>query len=84
VIAVECKFYSTPLQLHLARAFIGLTSDLSADKSLFVTNSASDSLERLLTARGKEWEHNLAPSALNEVMRLRYKFQNAYQNYKAT
>lgn len=84
VIAVECKFYSTPLQLHLAREFIGLTSDLSSDKSLFVTNSASESLERLLTARRKEWEHNLEPNASNEVMRLRYKFQNAYQIYKST
>lgn len=84
LIAVECKFYSTPLQLHLARAFIGLTSDLSASESVFVTNSFSDSLEKLLSGRGKNWEHNLAPNALVEVMRLRHKFQDAFQNYKAT
>jgi len=84
LIAVECKFHSTPLQLHLARAFIGLTSDLSASESVFVTNSFSDSLEKLLSGRGKDWEHNLAPNALVEVMRLRHKFQDAFQNYKAT
>lgn len=83
LIAVECKFYSTPLQLHLAREFIGLTSDLSAQNPIFVTNSSSESLERLLSGRGKNWEHNLAPNAANEVMRLRYKFQHAFQDYKA-
>jgi hypothetical protein len=84
LIAVECKFYSTPLQLHLARAFIGLTADLSAHESVFVSNSSSDSLEKLLTGRGKDWEHNLVPSASVKVMRLRHKFQGAFQKYKAS
>jgi hypothetical protein len=84
LIAIECKFYSTPLQLHLARAFIGLTTDLSASKPVFVTNSSSNSLEKLLSGRGRAWEHNLAPSASVEVMRLRHKFQDAFQKYKAT
>lgn len=83
LVAIECKFYSTPLQLHLARAFIGLTSDLSANKTIFVTNSSSNSLEKLLTGRGRDWEHNLTPAALVEVMRLRHKFQDAFQKYKA-
>lgn len=84
LIAVECKFYSTPLQLHLARAFIGLTSDLSANKSFFVTNSSSNSLEKLLSGRRKDWEHNLVPDSAVEVMRLRHKFQHAFQHFKAT
>lgn len=82
-IAVECKFYSTPLQLHLARAFIGLTTDLSVIKPIFVSNSSSDSLEKLLTGRDRDWEHNLVPSASVEVMRLRHKFQITFQKYKA-
>ncbi len=83
LIAVECKFYSTPLQLHLARAFIGLTTDLSATKPVFVSNSSSNSLEKLLSGRDRAWEHNLVPSATVEVMRLRHKFQDAFQTYKA-
>ena len=83
LIAVECKFYSTPLQLHLARAFIGLTSDMSTSQSLFVTNSSSDAVEKLLSARTKEWEHNIAPRYYDKVMRLRHKFQNAFQKFKA-
>jgi hypothetical protein len=84
LIAVECKFYSTPLQLSLARAFIGLTSDLSAKNSLFATNTVSDSLEKLLSGRKHEWEHNLAPRSLVQVDRLRGKFQTAFQHFKAT
>jgi hypothetical protein len=83
LIAVECKFYSTPLQLHLARGFIGLTTDLSAETPIFVSNNSSDSLEKLLTGRGRVWEHNLVPSSSVEVMRLRHKFQDAFQKYKA-
>jgi len=84
LLAVECKFYSTPLQLHLAREFIGLTSDLSSkSESIFVTNSYSDSIERLLSARKKTWEDNIKPSAINQVERLRNKFRNAFQVYKA-
>ena len=83
LVAVECKFYSTSLQLNLARSFIGLTSDLSTKQPVFVTNSASPSLEKLLSAKGKDWEHNLIPSSSVEVMRLRHKFQTAFQNFKA-
>lgn len=83
LIAVEGKFYSTPLQLHLARAFLGLASDLSAKNQMFVTNSSSESIEKLLSGHGKQWEHNLTPNATREVMRLRHKFQEAFQHYKA-
>ncbi len=83
IIAVECKFYSTPLQLNLARAFIGLTTDLSAKESVFVTNNSSPSLEKLLSARRRVWEHNIIPSSSVEITRLRNKFQTAFQNFKA-
>lgn len=78
LIAVECKFYTTPLQLHLARAFIGLTSDLSAQTSVFVTNSSSNTLEKLLTGRKRDWEHNLLPSARVEADKLRARFQHSF------
>ncbi len=68
ILAVECKFYSTPLHLHLAREFIGLTSDFhSKTESLFVTNSYSESVERLLTARRKTWENNIKPRVNNSL-----------------
>ncbi len=83
-IAIECKFYSTPLQLHLGRGFVGLTTDLSVRWPMLVTNSSSASVEQLLSSLRREWEHNLSPSAGVEVQRLKGKFQSAFQHYKAT
>lgn len=83
LVAVECKFYTTPLQLLLARAFMGLADDLSAKKVIFVSNSSSASVEKLLTVRKHSWEHNLVPTADNEVSRLRHEFQAAFKAYKA-
>lgn len=48
---VEAKFYSTPLGIALAREFTGLRSDLSAQTSLFVTNTTAESVARLLSHR---------------------------------
>lgn len=84
LIAVECKFYSTPLQLNLARSFIGLTADLSCSRAIFATNSSSITLEKLLSARGRDWEHNLSPSASVEVLRMRHKYQEVFRIYKST
>ena len=83
LIAVECKFYSTPLQLYLARAFLGLLTDLSAKDAIFVSNVSSNSVEKLLSGRGRKWEHSVIPSATREVDRLRHKFQEAFKQYKA-
>jgi hypothetical protein len=83
LVAVECKFYSTPLQLYLARSFIGLASDLSTKDPIFVTNNRSNSLEKLLSSRRMKWEHNLIPSASVEVLRLRHEFQGAFKTFKA-
>jgi len=54
-------------------------TDLSTADAVFVTNSSSESLERLLTGRGKAWEHNISPDAELEVLRLRHKFQDAFK-----
>jgi hypothetical protein len=48
---VEAKFYATPLGIALAREFTGLRSDLSAQTSLFVTNTTAESVARLLSHR---------------------------------
>ena len=48
---VEAKFYATSLGIALAREFTGLRSDLSAQTSLFVTNTTAESVARLLSHR---------------------------------
>lgn len=83
VIGVECKFYTTPLPLHLARAFIGLGSDVSSTNTIFVTNTESESVEKLLTARRKQWANRAVPGTPVDVERLRSEFQSAFKYFKA-
>jgi hypothetical protein len=80
---VECKYYATRLKLSLAREFIGLSSDLNPRGSLFVTNTSSTLVERLLINQNRFWEHNVVPSNAKEVERLRNKFQDIFKGYKA-
>ena len=82
-IAVEAKFYTTPLPLHLGRAFLGLVRDLSADNSFLVFNREAESIERLLAHKRQGWEHNVLPTNNIPVDRLTSAFQIAFKNYKA-
>lgn len=82
-IAVECKFYSTPVPLNMARSFIGLGADLTADHCYFVVNTPSVNAEKLLAKKGKHWNTTVVPSDVNEVQRLRSTFQTAFANFKA-
>lgn len=84
LIGVECKFYTTGLGLGLARAFIGLGSDVSTKHTFFVTNTESSSVERLLTARGYAWANRLFPQSSVDVERLRNEFQTAFKYFKAS
>lgn len=82
-IAVECKFYTTPVPLNLARSFIGLGADLTANHCYFVVNTSSVNAERLLARKGKHWNTTVIPSNGYEVQRLRNTFQTAFANFKA-
>jgi hypothetical protein len=85
VLGAECKFYSSPLQLHLARGFLGLLNDVSVKSSFFVTNTNSTSVEKLLSHRAKHgWEKDISPACTNtEVDRLVHAFRSTFKNFKA-
>ena len=83
ILTVECKFYADNISLALGRGFVGLCSDLSADKSFFVTNSGSLSVEKLLTHKHLGWASQLRPSQTVVVNRLRNEIQAVFKDYKA-
>jgi hypothetical protein len=83
VISAETKFYTAPLGLHLGRSFLGLVSDFSSDFPIFITNTSSESIEKLLSKRGKHWDHNITPSNVRDVNRLIGTFENAFKDFKA-
>lgn len=82
-IAAECKFYTGLLSLGLARGFVGLCSDLSARECFFVTNSSSDSVQKLLMHQRKKWQSLVVPSSNIAVERLRNSFQDVFKDFKA-
>lgn len=83
IITAETKFYTAALGLHLGRSFLGLVSDFSSDFPIFITNTNSDSIEKLLSKRGKHWEHKITPSNVGDVNRLIGIFETAFKGFKA-
>ncbi|HEX7422505.1 MAG TPA: hypothetical protein VF311_01270 [Terriglobales bacterium] len=83
IIGVECKLYTTPLKLGLARAFISLNADVSASAMFFVTNTFSAPVEQLLAARVSHWDQTVTPGAAKDVERFRNSCQTVFKTYKA-
>lgn len=83
ILSVECKYYSTKLKLDLARSFIGLVQDLSVKEAFFVSNTNSNSVQKLLSIRVKNWERDILPSSNRETERLTNSFQTIFKNYVA-
>jgi hypothetical protein len=82
LLAAECKFYAANLRLGLARAFVGLCSDLSSRECFFVTNSSSISVEKLLTHQRKKWQSLVEPSRAVDVLRFQNSIQDAFKDFK--
>ncbi len=85
ILSVECKFYTANIPLGLARAFLGYVTDMSASHavSYFVVNTSSDNAEKLLAHHSKYWEHQITPSSVVDVQRLKNSFQKTFKNYQA-
>jgi hypothetical protein len=83
LIAIEAKYYTRDIPLHLGRGFLGLVRDFSADKTFFVANRGGRSVEKLLSHKKQLWEHNINPSDQVSVARLRNALQTAFKDYRA-
>lgn len=83
IIAVEAKYYTTDLALHLGRGFLGLVRDTSAQNTFFVINRDARSIERLLAHKKQQWEHKVVPNETVAVSRLTHALQKAFHNFQA-
>jgi hypothetical protein len=82
LLAVECKFYSSGLQLGLARGFVGLCSDLSSRECFFVTNTTALSVEKLLAHQRKKWQNVVTPGSGVAIERFRNAVQDIFKDFK--
>lgn len=83
IIAAECKFYTSAIQLHLGRGFLGLTSDIHRKERYFVTNSHSDSVTKLIAHHQSEWECGVVPNS-QPAEDLFHSFSRAFRNFRAS
>lgn len=83
VLAAECKFYTSAIQLYLGRGFLGLTSDIHKKERYFVTNGQSSSVTKLIAHHQSEWECDVIPNSA-DANALIHSFARAFRNYKAS
>jgi hypothetical protein len=83
LIAAECKFYASTLQLGLARGYLGLSEELSKQDRLLVTNTTSDSAAKMITYHKAGWEFGLSSPTSPQAADLEAKFKQALRNYVA-
>jgi hypothetical protein len=83
IIAVEAKHYTGGVPLHLGRAFLGLETDLSAERMFFVSNREAGSIEKLLAHKRRLWDSRVNPTEPDRVTRLLHSFRNAFKDFIA-
>ncbi len=83
LIAAECKFYASTLQLGLARGYLGLAEELSKQDRLLVTNTNSESAARMIAYHKAGWEFDLSSPTSPQAADLEAKFKEAFRNYVA-
>lgn len=82
IMGIECKFYSSNIPLGQARAFMGLRGDLTAQDCYFVINTSSDSAQKLLAKKNRDYGINIVPSSTVTVDRLRSDFQSSFVKFR--
>jgi hypothetical protein len=83
LIAAECKFYASAIQLNLGRGFLGLTSDIHRKERYFVTNARPSNATKLIAYHQSEWECTVLPNS-PESDALLHSIARAIRNYRAS
>src|SRR5262249_53340570 len=81
LLAAECKFYTSAIQLHLGRGFLGLINDIHRKERYFITNGRSPSITKLIAHHQSEWECGVFPKSA-DASALLHSFARAFRNYK--
>lgn len=84
VIAAECKFYASALQLGLARGYLGLAEELTKSNRFLVTNTTSESAAKMIAYHRAGWQFDLSSPSAADAVDLEAKFKDAFRNFSAT
>lgn len=83
LVAAECKFYASTPQLGLARGYLGLVEELGKQDRLLVTNTTSNSAEKMVAYHKAGWEFDLSSPTSAQAADLEAKFKKAFRDYAA-
>src|SRR5260221_9858174 len=84
IFASHGKFYGAGLGVGLARGFLGLTTDIWRQGRFFVSNSSSESSQRVLTHHDRKWAEGLVPRNANITNRFRALVERVFEEFKAS
>lgn len=62
LLVIECKYYTSNLDIGLARNFEGLRADVRTQRELFVSNLGTVSVVRYLDSRKRDFERDVLPN----------------------
>jgi hypothetical protein len=84
VLAIECKYYTSPLPLSLGREFSGLKADLGTKPTpLFVASRSSATLKQYLNAKKLKQEFNILPNEEN-IRFLKFHIREAFKSHASS
>lgn len=81
LLAIECKFYTSNLPLHQARAFAGLKTDLGRTDTIFVANANSASAARFLNHKSNLTQEFDALPKSAQIEHLRSHIREAFKKH---
>jgi hypothetical protein len=63
---IEAKFYGANVHLRTGREFLGLSTDIGTNKTIFVSSSPGPSVHQLLSYRSRSGHFELTPGSTQE------------------
>lgn len=81
LIALECKFHASTLQLGHGRAYLGLLEELTKKQRFLVTNTSSDASEKMINYHDAEREFGLDDPNSQISKSLQSSLSRIFRNY---
>lgn len=66
-VVIEAKFHGSNVRLRTGREFLGLVADVGGRPPIFVSSSPSNSVQKLLSYRGRAGHFDLTPGSNQEI-----------------
>lgn len=86
LMAIECKYYvESRISLFLARAFLGLQTELRKRETFFVSNIETGNAGKVLARHASDSRYEgIVPDDENQMLLMRAAFERVFDNFKVS